>query len=157
MRILALDQATRVSGYAIFDSGKLIDCGKIITEDEDLGKRLVVIRQQIINLIEKYNIEMIAFEDIQLQGQTNNVATYKSLAEVFGVVHELSTELKIPYEIVHSQTWKSALGIKGRDRATQKKNAQAFVSETYGKKVSQDESDAICIGTYTVKEKESAF
>ena len=106
MRILALDQATRVSGYAIFDNGKLIDCGKIITEDEDLGKRLVVIRQQIINLIEKYNIEMIAFEDIQLQGQTNNVVTYKSLAEVFGVVHELSTELKIPYEIVHSQTWK---------------------------------------------------
>lgn len=45
---------------------------------------------------------MIAFEDIQLQGQTNNVVTYKSLAEVFGVVHELSTELKIPYEIVHS-------------------------------------------------------
>lgn len=44
MRILALDQATRVSGYAIFDNGKLIDCGKIITEDEDLGKRLVVIR-----------------------------------------------------------------------------------------------------------------
>ena len=37
MRILALDQATRVSGYAIFDGYKLIDSGKFTVEDEDMG------------------------------------------------------------------------------------------------------------------------
>jgi hypothetical protein len=46
------------------------------------------------------------------------VTTYKVLAEVFGVLEELCTEEKIPYKIVHSQTWKSALNIKGADRTT---------------------------------------
>jgi hypothetical protein len=58
------------------------------------------------------------------------------LAEVRGVLCELAREMNIPHEIIHSQTWKSVLDIKGRDRATQKRNAQAFVLATYGKKVS---------------------
>ena len=99
----------------------------------------------------------VLLEDIQLQGQTNNVTTYKALAEVIGVLEELCCELKIPHEIIHSQTWKSGLGIKGRDRATQKRNAQLYVTETYGKKVSQDESDSICIGTHYIKSNKSAF
>lgn len=54
------------------------------------------------------------------------------------------------YEIVPSVRWKSQLNIKGKKRAEQKKNAQAYVLEHYGKKVTQDESDAICIGAYFV-------
>ena len=65
--------------------------------------------------------------------------------------------MNIPHEIIHSQTWKSGLDIKGRERATQKRNAQTFVMNTYGKKVSQDESDAICIGTHYIKSNKSAF
>ena len=61
------------------------------------------------------------------------------------------------YDIVHSSSWKSNLGIKGAKRADQKKNAQQYVFNTYGKKVSQDESDAICIGTHIIKKTESAF
>jgi hypothetical protein len=33
MKILALDQSTRISGYAIFDGDKLIDSGKFSIED----------------------------------------------------------------------------------------------------------------------------
>ena len=73
---------------------------------------------QINNLIEEYNINKILLEDIQLQGQTNNVETYRKLAEVRGVLSELACEMKIPHEIIHSQTWKSTLNIKGRDRTT---------------------------------------
>ena len=72
----------------------------------------------MIALIEQYNINKILLEDIQLQGQTNNVTTYKALAEVMGVLEELACERNIPHELVHSQTWKSTLDIKGRDRAT---------------------------------------
>jgi hypothetical protein len=73
------------------------------------------------------------------------------------VLSELACEMKIPHEIIHSQTWKSTLDIKGRDRATQKRNAQAFVAATHGKKVTQDESDAICIGSAYIKSNKSAF
>lgn len=155
--ILALDQASRTSGFAIFQEDKLIASGTFTYDDDDFSLRLVKIRNKVISLIEQYDINKILLEDIQLQGQTNNVTTYKTLAEVLGVLEELSRERKIPHELVHSQTWKSTLGIKGRDRATQKRNAQAFVIATYGKKVSQDESDAICIGTHYINGNKSAF
>ena len=155
--ILALDQSSRTTGYAIFQEGQLIDSGKFTYDDFDFSLRLVKLRKKVISLIEQYNINKILLEDIQLQGQTNNVTTYKALAEVLGVLEELATELNISHEIVHSQTWKSTLDIKGRDRATQKRNAQAFVMLNYGKKVSQDESDAICIGTHYIKSNKSAF
>ena len=155
--ILALDQASRTSGYAVFQDGQLITSGIFTYDDADFSLRLVKIRNKVLSLIEEYNITKILLEDIQLQGQTNNVTTYKALAEVLGVLEELARECNIPHELVHSQTWKSTLGIKGRDRATQKRNAQAFITEVYGLKVSQDQSDAICIGTHYIKSTKSAF
>lgn len=155
--ILALDQATRTTGYSIFQEDQLIASGTFTFEDDDFALRLVKIRNKVISLIEQYNISKILLEDIQLQGQTNNVETYRKLAEVRGVLSELACEMKIPHEIIHSQTWKSVLDIKGRDRATQKRNAQAYVAATYGKKVSQDESDSICIGAAYIKSNKSAF
>lgn len=155
--ILALDQSSRTSGYAIFQDGKLANSGTFTYDDDDISLRLVKIRNKVISLIQQYEINKILLEDIQLQGQTNNVTTYKVLAEVLGVLEELSREMSIPHEIIHSQTWKSTLDIKGRDRTTQKKNAQLYVLETYQKKVSQDESDAICIGSSYIQSKKSAF
>lgn len=159
MKILALDQSTRTSGYAIFDGGKLIDSGKFTVDDTNMGIRLYKIKKIVEKLIDDNNIEFVAFEDIQLQDNKgpNNVVTYKKLAEVFGVLEELCTERKIPYKIIHSQTWKSVLNIGGYEREPQKKNAQEYILKTYGKKVSQDESDAICLGICASREEESAF
>lgn len=155
--ILALDQASRTSGWSVFQDEQLIASGTFTFDDDNFSSRLVKIRNKVIQLIQQYEINKVLLEDIQLQGQTNNVTTYKALAEVLGVLEELCCELKIPHEIIHSQTWKSTLDIKGRDRATQKRNAQAFVATTYGKKVSQDESDSICLGTAYIKNNKSAF
>ena len=155
--ILALDQASRTTGYAIFEDNQLIASGTFTYDDANFSQRLVRIRSKVLMLIDYFKIDKILLEDIQLQGQTNNVTTYKALAEVLGVLEELAQEFNIPHEIVHSQTWKSTLGIKGRDRATQKRNAQAYVMQTFGKKVSQDESDAICIGMHYIQSNKSAF
>ena len=67
-----------------------------------------------------------------MQGNvTNNVQTFKVLSEVFGVILETVRELNIDYDIVPSVTWKSTLGIKGRTRPEQKRNAQQYVLDTY--------------------------
>ena len=88
-------------------------------------------------------------EDIQMQGNVaNNVQTFKVLAEVFGVISELLVEMEIPQSAVLASSWKSALGIKGRARAEQKRNAQEWVVNTYGVKPTQDECDSICIGAH---------
>jgi hypothetical protein len=74
------------------------------------------------------------------------------------VLIQMLDELKLPYEVIASSSWKSTLGIKGRARAEQKKNAQIYVNTTYGIKATQDECDAICIGThYTKKPSDEGF
>ena len=155
--ILALDQSSRISGYAVFIDNQLIASGTFTVTDDHIPDRLVKIRKKVIELIDKYNINKVLLEDIQMQTQVNNVSTHKILAEVLGVLEELCAERKIPHELIHSSSWKSGLNIKGRDRATQKRNAQAYVEEVYRLKVSQDESDAICIGSHYVKQKKSAW
>jgi hypothetical protein len=59
-------------------------------------------------------------EDIQLQ---ENVQTFKALAEVFGVLYELFISKGLPVEAVLASSWKSTLGVKGKDRTAQKRNA----------------------------------
>ena len=153
MRLLALDQASRTCGWAIFDNQDLINSGTFTLKSDDIGERLVQYRQYLSELTDKYEIDEVAFEDIQMQGQVNNVQTFKILAEVFGVTQEYLAEQNYFYHIISSNTWKSKLQIKGRTRPEQKKNAQAYVLEHYNKKVSQDESDAICIGASIVGDK----
>jgi Holliday junction resolvasome RuvABC endonuclease subunit len=158
MRVLALDQASRTSGWAVFDDGKLVTYGKFTADQADVGDRLHFIRMRVSWLIDDYDIDEVVFEDIQLQGNVaNNVATIKALAEVFGVLYELFVMLKIPRTAVLSTVWKSTLGIKGKDRAAQKKAAQAWVEKTYGVKPTQDECDAICIGSHYVNNKVEVF
>ena len=124
MRLLALDQSSRVSGYAIFIDGKLETYGKIDLKQEDVGERLVIFRRKVSELIADYDIDEIAFEDIYMDGKkVNNVSTFKVLAEVFGICDELFTELNIKNTAVLAGTWKSSLGIKGTTRPEQKKNA----------------------------------
>lgn len=148
-KILAFDQASRTSGWSLFVDGELKEHGKFTFEDPDIGTRLVKIRNKVNELIYNYNPSSIIIEDIQYQTNIgNNVETFKVLAEVFGVIYELATELNIPNSAVLSVTWKAALGIKGRNRPEQKKNAQAWVKNTFNLKVTQDEADAICIGAY---------
>lgn len=150
-RLLALDQSSRITGYAIFVDENLIAHGSINLTEEDVGQRLVLIRKEVTKLIHKYNINEIAFEDIQMQASVgNNVQTFKILAEVFGVILMLCTELKINYTIVSSNTWKSTLKIKGKKRSEQKQDAQRYVLEKYGIKAIQDTVDAICIGAHMI-------
>ena len=152
--LLALDQSSRVTGWAIFQDGALLKYGKFNAEaaGSDMGDKLYYIREKVKKLIEDNDITEVIFEDIQLQANRgNNVQTFKVLAEVFGVISELLVEMKIPQTAVLASSWKSTLGIKGKDRTAQKQNAQKWVIDTYSVKPTQDECDAICIGVHKLQ------
>ena len=124
MRVLALDQSSRITGYSYFEDNKLVQSGIIKLTSNDVGARLVQLRNTILDYINKWNIDYVIYEDIQLQGSSiNNVETFKVLAEVIGVLEELLNEIEMKHEAVLSTVWKSAVGVKGRYRADQKKNA----------------------------------
>ena len=67
MRTLALDQSSRVTGWAVFDDGELYNYGKFSATQTDVGDRLHFIRREVIGLIAKFDIDEVVFEDIQLQ------------------------------------------------------------------------------------------
>ena len=147
-KLLALDQSSKITGVAIFENGKLQKYSKIDIDGE-VPYRLMKLREAVSRIIEEENITEVAIEDIQLQNNVvNNVETYRTLAEVRGVLEELFQELKIPCSIVLAGTWKSKLGIRGACRADQKRAAQEYIVNKYGIKPIQDICDAICIGDY---------
>ena len=153
MRILALDQSSRVSGWAVFDGDTLIEYGKFdVSSIYELGERLHQIRLKVKNLIDKYEVDKVILEDIYMDGQrVNNVQTFKALAEVFGVLYELCIDINKPVDAVLAGTWKSGLGVKGKTRTEQKRSAQAWAQSHYNVKATQDESDAVCIGAYAAR------
>lgn len=147
MRLLALDQASNISGYSIWDNNQLEKVGKIRLDGQNIDSRLVDLRNEVKKLIFDNKITEAAIEDIQMQSSVgNNAQTFKVLAEVMGVLIELFKELDLPYEIISSNTWKSTCKIPRQGRAKEKRAAQEFALERYGQKVTQDEADAICIG-----------
>lgn len=148
-RLLALDQSSKITGYAIFNDGKLETFGKFEFDHPNIDYRLMQIKKQILSIIQRQQINEVVYEDIQQQNNiANNVQTFKVLAEVYGVISEMLEELKIPHSSVLAATWKSFLGIKGKTRPEQKRNAQEYVMQAYGINPTQDECDAICIGAY---------
>lgn len=154
--LLALDQSTAVTGWALFIDEKLERYG-VFSPSGDYLERIAKLCNWVLTIIKHYNKELkIAIEDIQLQEiggikSSQNVATFKKLAHAQGALLEIFHELEIPYEIVCPSSWKSSCNIKGTKRAEQKKNAQKFILDKYNINVTEDEADAICLGLHTLK------
>lgn len=151
-KLLALDQSSKVTGYTVLDNDKIIKVGHFECTGDDVGDRLCQFRKKVISLIEEYGIEEIAFEDIQLQDVNGNketgIKTFKILAEVFGVMHELCSEIKMPYTAILPIKWKAHFKIAGKGRTQEKKMSQAYVEKVYGVWCTEDEADSLCIALY---------
>ena len=152
--IIALDQSTQLTGYAIFQDKDLIAHG-VFSPSGDYEHRIVKLRQWLLDKLEplKPNVE-VYFEDIQLQdlgGGSIGITTFKKLAHVQGALIVTCIEEDVPYTIVPAATWRKTCGVKGRVRSEYKPAAQAHVLEKYGIQAAEDEADAICIGEHGVK------
>ena len=150
-RSIGLDQATHITGYAIFDDGNLIYAGIFRAGAEDEIERDIEIKNWLIQLIKNWKPDIIGIEGIQLQ-QLNNktvgVTTYQTLARLQGILMATCLEQKVDYTIVPPATWRAHCEVKGRTRADRKKSMQTKVKEWFDITVSDDVADAIGIGKY---------
>jgi len=64
MRLLSLDQSSHITGWAVFENGKLVTYGKFALANEDLGERLYHYRNEVMKLIKEHKVDQVAFEDI---------------------------------------------------------------------------------------------
>ena len=151
-RILALDAATNVSGYAIFDDGDLVSYGTFKTADGDTEARINEFKKWLQTAIRTWEPDFVGIENIQLQSYNGNqaqVLTFKTLAQLQGVILDTLFELCVDHDLVFSTEWRKYCNInteKGREN--KKKIAQEKVKLWYEQTCTQDEADAICIGKY---------
>lgn len=157
-KLLALDQSSKITGWSIFEDSKLVDYGKFEFKDDDIAQRLLKIVTRVKELIAENGITEVVIEDIQMQNNiANNVQTFKILAQVQGAILILLAQLNISYSIVLASSWKSTLGIKGKNRAEQKKSAQQYIKNKYELDVAQDIADSICIGLHYIYQNQNTW
>lgn len=157
-RTLAIDQASRITGWAVYDNKQLIAHGHFsISANKTIAERLDSFGEELFDLLEKYHPQKLYYEGIQYQ---NNAETYKKLAMIQAIVI-YTCYGNVPCTELAPSHWRSILSEKykikfGRTRAEQKQKAQEFVKEFFHKKVTEDEADAICLGYAGVLEDEQS-
>lgn len=158
LRVLALDDATKVTGWSLYDGHALVGYGEITASGDDPIARMSYVRKWLLGMIEKIQPDVVAIEDIQLTGYRNayghaeeNVMVFKRLAQLQGVLLTTLYEEKVPCNIVHTSTWRSYCGIKARTRTDQKRAARRVVEEWYGLRLGEDTAEAILLGKYAAE------
>lgn len=152
IRTLALDQATRVTGWSIYDNDKLVKFGVFETNLNDEIARCNQIKMWLISMIQNWRPDHIGLEDIQFQeesaGRKMGVTVFQTLAHLQGILMETCYEYKIPFMLCHTNVWRHHCGVKGKARADKKRSMQLLAKQWYGINASEDEADAIGIGKY---------
>lgn len=165
-RILALDQATKNTGWSVYDDTTLIKCGLYEASGSGEIERISDIKKWLLCIIDSWNPDYIFIEDIQLQNKIagssdsfNGVTTFKVLAHLQGVLSNVIYEKGIKMYPVISSVWRKECSIKGKTRTDKKRGAQLRVKDLYQIDVPNDVAEAVCIGYYGAKviEKETSM
>ena len=156
-RILALDAATGITGYSIYDNETLVSYGTFkVNKDLPTEQRINEVKKWLIAAIKEWEPDFIGLENIQLQkyGKSSEqfqVETYRVLANLQGVLIDTIFEASIDHALAYSVEWRKYCGVgEGTGRENKKKQAQDKVKLWYNQNCTQDEADAICIGKYFV-------
>lgn len=168
--ILALDMATKKTGWALFNAeGNLLNYGVIRTTKDDAKERMKEIYEEIYRKILEFpKINVVVFEDVPLNNH-NNLKTGKDLSILQGVVLSLCFENKLKYALYNPSAWRSIIGLyngtrEGMKRDYQKQAAVNKVNEIYGfdfvynetetktRQTDDDKAEAICLGLAYIQE-----
>jgi len=152
VRILALDQSTRKTGYSIFDNGKLIRYGIFETSLEDEIARDSAIKTWLLSMLHNWQPDYVGIEGIQYE-ERFGVTTFETLARLQGVLLETLFWEKVPYYVCHTATWRTHCGVKGKTRVDKKRSMQSIIKKEYDVTVTDDEADAIGIGKFIAETK----
>lgn len=153
MKILAFDQASRISGWSWFDGNEYVDSG-IIDKHKitDSDKRIAEMGLAIYKKIKEVAPDIVVIEGVQ---QQSGVSTVILLARLQGMILGYCAAHKIRAEILGVSTWRSTLsfqqGAKVKREAL-KQQAIEYVKKNFSSvDCGQDESEAICIGVAASK------
>ena len=148
MKILVCDQSTRCSGWAYFLDGQYVESGVVDMSKSklDTDERSFEMAKELWKVIKKYKPDKLVIEQVQNQSNTKTVII---LARLAGMLVGYAEAHGVKTHTVEPSRWRSALsynqGPKVK-RAELKQQSMDYVKKHYGLELSEDESEAICIG-----------
>ena len=147
--LLALDQSTRCSGYAVFEDGKYVCSGVIDKNKSELPtyERSFEMARDIWRVIKKYQPQVLVIEEV---AQQTNAQTLITLSRLQGMIIGYAEAHKIKTHILLPSQWRKQLQFKQGakvKRAELKQQSIEFVKEKYGLDLQEDECEAVGIGT----------
>lgn len=148
MKILALDQATLITGYALFDDkANLIRHGVIdLHKEKDAWERMQLMRNKVDQLVQDYKPKVLVVEDIAMQ---RDVQAVIKLGRLQGLLMASAFSRGIPVQTYLPTQWRKIIGVKqgaGIKRSELKAQAIEIIRQTYGLEPTEDEAEAISIG-----------
>lgn len=153
--LIALDESTTSTGYAIFKDKELIDYGAIVqkSKDKNILERVSNIIDEIEDLLGYYEPNDIVLENVQI---TMSAPTAKSLMGLQFIIELMAFRKNIKCTTVRTAHWRKVLGLSNSpkiNRAAKKQEAMDYVKNKYNidEKI-DDVTDAICIGECYLKE-----
>jgi len=147
MKILALDQATNVTAWCIWNDGKPTKFGSLdLHLEKSIYLRSEEMCQFVWYLLKKEMPYLLAIEDVSYQ---RDASALINLTRLQGRIIQMATELGIPVVFYKPSAWRKEVGIKtgqGIKRPELKEAAINMVYEEYGIRTTEDIAEAICIG-----------
>lgn len=153
--ILALDTASRKTGYALYRGGKIYNSGTLRMKEVT---RFADLYQQITQLVIDHKITYIIAEDIFKDTDPRKKSAYQVLCECRGIVELIAQQHKIPYNFIPPMRIKNYLiptiGYRKRTHSEYKDMiiravlVRGYVLE---KDNADDEADAIAMLIYYIE------
>lgn len=148
-RVLALDQSSHKTGWSVYDKDVLRGYGVYQSTCHSALDRMVDIVEWLICMIDSWKPDMVGLEETQYNASAGvGHDVFKLLSQVMGALMVSAAREKVKVETVLIPTWRHHCGVRGNKRTDQKRSAQLLVKKWYDISVTDDESDAICIGKY---------
>ena len=147
-RVLSCDQATRVSGFSVFDDGEYIESGIVDLSKSTLEtpERSFVMAKELWKVIKKYQPDYLILEETQNQ---NNIKTVQILSRLQGMIIGYAEAHKVKTYMIQPSRWRKTLsyvqGPKVRRDALKKQSIE-YVKNNLGLTLSEDAAEAVCLG-----------
>ena len=154
-KIVSLDTASTISGWAYFEDGKLIESGEInLSKEKDTEIRVEEMVLRIFDVLNKYSPNIIVVEK-NVVGR--NVKVERMLGHIVGATKGWALDHYKEFVLLSPSEWRAA--VKGTVACPNKrKEAKAWsvirVRQIFQKNVSDNEADAILLGYAVVVKRE---
>ena len=149
MKILALDQSTKHTGWSYWDNKRLLKYGVIDTQESDVAfVRMAQMGSEIDKLVRRFKPNHVVIEQVQFQ---HNYKVYSQLSQLQGIIMRILFEKNIAFTLVEPTKWRAFDGIKNRKREETKAAAIQAVKDKYYIDVSEDIAEAIGIGLWAIE------